>query len=433
MSAAGRTDTGPRLAAAVDRAVDVLVRTAVQTGDDVTWPSWVMGPDGEPTGLTGGNATVYDGDAGIVWALHALADATGRQDVADLAQRSRRGVVNRPTKSLPAGLLDGVAGLSLLDPRDHDRPTQPAPGPARAPRRSADLTSGVAGVGLAASRVGCSRDQAGEFLLSLRDQALDRDAIGDTAIGLAWADPSPDGVAVPLCGLSHGASGVALAVAELAAVHRDLPGAAELIGGALRWESTWFDVQAGGWPDLRPDVVQTGMTYPALWCHGAAGIGATRLRLLALAAEGVDLGIPLATVQADAEVAIQACGRWVGQVIQAHAQLADDDRSPHAPSATVWPGGLTLCHGLGGALDLLVMAYEWSGVTRHLELARRAADAVLDASPEDPALWASGLRDSPSGEAHGCLGLFNGLAGTAVILARLAWPDRHIPSPAILG
>ncbi|MEQ9815423.1 MAG: lanthionine synthetase LanC family protein [Azospirillaceae bacterium] len=78
-----------------------------------------------------------------------------------------------------------------------------------------------------------------------------------------------------LCGLSHGASGIA---AALLAYHQATGDAMALRTaiGALAFEERHFDETEGSWADRRPG--HSG--YPALWCHGAGG-GALAHRIAA--------------------------------------------------------------------------------------------------------------------------------------------------------
>ena len=129
-----------------------------------------------------------------------------------------------------------------------------------------------------------------------------------------------------------------------------------LAAGGLAWESGWFD-PLQGWPDLRGDE----STFPVWWCHGAAGMTAVRLRLLELAEQGVDLGMPLSSLRAQAHAGLELCTDHVEAAVVAAG-------AGELPSA-----GLTLCHGLGGALDALGYASQVTGDEAHRLL---AADAL---------------------------------------------------------
>ena len=79
---------------AVDAIADALVETAIVDGSRCTWLSATVElPGGQREILhRTGNPVVYDGDAGIAWALAHAACALGRDDLGELA-RDRKSVV----------------------------------------------------------------------------------------------------------------------------------------------------------------------------------------------------------------------------------------------------------------------------------------------------------------------------------------------------
>lgn len=369
------------LATAAERCLTALTDSAIVADGRVGWGTWELDANADPVRLHAARGALYDGNAGIAWALRLL----GRDP----------GVPVTPASS--PGLLGGTTGVAL------------AAGVAADPDladRGMDLADGVAGDLLALVRVGVADvDRIGPLAQALRAGATRFDDLA------CWADPRrPDDR--PLCGLAHGASGVALALAEAAVA---CPGvaaeAAPLAAAALRWESAWRD-PVRLWPDLRGEPV----SYPVLWCHGAAGIGAARLRLLQLREAGLELDYPWDAVAAEASAAVLACGRELTRAV---------GLARRSGLAAV-PYGLTLCHGLGGLLDVLVLATEVWGEPTHLQAARRIACDLLATAPADPAEWPSGLK------APGSLGLFVGVAGTALLLARLAEPGR-VGSPSLFS
>lgn len=98
--------------------------------------------------------------------------------------------------------------------------------------------------------------------------------------GFAWPPRTINGAVsgtVPLCGLSHGASGMAVSLLRLF----ERSGRAEFLAGArsaFRYEEQAFDPQLGSWPDLRADTAaQRGFDA---WCHGAGGIAIARLQAM---------------------------------------------------------------------------------------------------------------------------------------------------------
>lgn len=383
-------DPLPVLHDALRRCLDALTDTVVTSGDRAGWLSWDLGGDGEPQRMVGGRPALYDGDAGVAWALGTLSATAGRDELGALARAAARG----PGGTGRHGLFDGRAGVALGQMRAGVVPVA-LPHPGAMP--GADLTCGLAGLLLAQVRLGVCGTATDEAVELLRASAR------STPVGVSWPESEgPDGR--PLCGMSHGNSGIALALAEAAVAH---PPCAEqaiaLAVEALRWESAWFDPLVGGWPDLRSEPP----THPALWCHGAAGMAAVRLRLLQLPDS---LGLPKDLIRAEAEAAVVACGSDLART------LADPRPAP---------GGLTLCHGLGGPLEALVLAHETWGVVDHLDAARHFAAAAVATLGNDPLAWPAGVR------ADGSAALFVGVAGVALVLARLLEPDA-VKSPALL-
>lgn len=411
--------SGTTVADLAERVTDSIVDGALRDGGRVGWAAWHRRDVAGPPTLGIGGPEVYDGDAGIAWALTALGTVVDRPRTEALA---RAALAPRP---LPGpGLLDGRAGVHVVStalagsacagPGAPPLPTADEVGP------GSDLLDGVAGVLLAAISAGAASGAVAALGAVLLDLGAPRPG--------GWCYPGPpDGTgapARPLVGLAHGSSGVLLALGHWLAT--DPPAArAEQVRDRLRavwrWESAWAD-PVRGWPDLREQVPG----HPVMWCHGAAGVAAARLELVALADAGVDLGVPGEVVRAQAESAVllcrgyaQACGE------QARHQVASAGTVP--VRADPPDAGLTLCHGLGGALDVLATAGRRWGVVEHLELARSVALDVAAALGEDPALWPTGQRT------RGGYGLFQGLSGTALVLARLAHPLSDLPSPGLFG
>ena len=393
-----------RVLDAAHRCVDVLVRTAIldDTGAP-TWPAWELGPDGRPFAVVAGQRSLYDGDAGVAWALTQLGAVLDRPDAQELGasaatELSRTGPTGSP---VPSGLLVGEAGVDLLL-----RPGGPeVPGWSE----GSDLTDGLAGILL--SLAGTRRHE--RHAAAIVTELWHRSRV--EAWGRSWPDARMAGDAArPLCGLAHGASGVVWALVEAAAVWPELaPQALGLAHEALAWEASWSDPARGGWPDLREGEV----SWPDLWCHGAAGAGAVRLRVLELAESGLEVPWSLDTTRAEAEMAVQRCGRAMTEA----ASLAAE----HGAEALV--AGWTLCHGAGGPAAVVALAADVLGEEEHRTLALAAADDYVHAAGPAPEEWPCGLRG-----ADGDVSLLNGVAGTAVLLADLAVPGA-VPSPALLG
>jgi type 2 lantibiotic biosynthesis protein LanM len=205
--------------------------------------------------------------------------------------------------------------------------------------------------------------------------------------GIAW--PAIDGSSQPLTGFAHGTAGFAWALARLAHATGD-PRFAATAREALVYERSFFVTEAGSWPDLREQRRENG-TRPFFyaWCHGAPGIGLSRLARLDLL---------------DDREAMTA---------EIHA----------AVGATLTHGfGMNhgLCHGDLGNLELIRRA------AKQLDEAdwQRAGDDLAARILEDIDThgWRSGIGpgiDQP--------GLMTGLAGIGYGLLRLAAPEQ-VPS-----
>jgi lantibiotic modifying enzyme len=229
--------------------------------------------------------------------------------------------------------------------------------------------------------------------------ALDRPSLRELALRLGrrtlaaavrsddgWSWPAPAGIEAcrPLTGLAHGAAGIGWSLLELGAA----TGSAEMIDAAqeaFRYEDRWFRPAEDNWPDFREE---DGPDAPACvaWCHGAPGIGLSRLR-------AVELGFD--RYRADAEAAIRTT----------RSTLADQDS---------WiDGDWSLCHGRAGLAEVL----------RHAGAGAAAWDAAADAAARwagYPDAWPCGVRrgSNPS--------LMLGLAGIGWCFLGLA--DPALPS-----
>ncbi len=208
--------------------------------------------------------------------------------------------------------------------------------------------------------------------------------------GIAW--PAVDGSSQPLTGFAHGTAGFAWALARLAAATGEAR-FTEAAHNALRYERAFFDPAVGSWPDLRQQRSENGeRSYFYAWCHGAPGIGLSRLGLLDLLDESADQD----TLRAEVQAAVRAT-------------LVHGFGMNHG-----------LCHGDLGNLDIVLQAAdrldEPSWREAGLDLAARL---LTDLEKHG---WRGGIGT-------GILqpGLMTGLAGIGYGLLRLADPKR-VPS-----
>lgn len=401
-----------------------LVEEALWSGERCTW----VGDALEPTDgvwsvvLRACDGDLYAGTAGIAWFLARIDDAAARATAAGGARHALRWAAGTTEGG---GLYEGPLGTAMavldvaaaLGDEDLRRQAMAAASGALAgnkPHAAHDLLAGEAGTvvaGLALERARGAPGDGADALGAAR-AAGERllDAAQRTTAGWWWDAPGAD-APTGLCGLAHGGAGIALA---FAALHRRT-GEARFGEGAreaLRWERRWFSRTVGGWPDLRGEVRQAGSgepSYPALWCHGAAGVGLSRLMLHAWTGECAPL--------AEAGAAIQATRRSVAGTL---AALASDAPGEDAN----W----SVCHGLSGSAELLLTAWEALGHPDHLAAARRIGAVALHDGHGGRGPWRCGVPEG-GGETPG---LMLGLAGIGTTLLRLHDP-RLAPSPALFG
>lgn len=216
--------------------------------------------------------------------------------------------------------------------------------------------------------------------------------------GIRWVGSANPGAA--LAGMSHGASGVAVALARL---DRVLAGNRydDVVRGALEFERSLFDEEHGNWADLRATTPDG--TFMTAWCHGAGGIGLARAELLRHGWEAP------------------------GTRQDLHHAL---DRIEHTGIADDPVGGVSnhsLCHGALGDIETLLTGALAMGDADEkdvLERARACAANVL--AHRDAAEWRCGV---PMGVETP--GLMPGLAGIGYGLLRLADPHA-VPSVLLL-
>ncbi|MDN3357779.1 type 2 lanthipeptide synthetase LanM family protein [Actinomadura sp. DC4] len=213
--------------------------------------------------------------------------------------------------------------------------------------------------------------------------------------------PSPLGRdEMMLTGLSHGASGLAYAFAELFARVPD-PRYAEAAGHALAYERSRFD--AGNWADLREGVADPA--YGLFWCNGAPGIGLVRSALLRRHGR-LDLPGGTAALEREAEIA-----------------MATTVRSCFADTMT---GRRThsLCHGDVGNLLIVQDHARRVGDDDLLGRCSRVARTLLDTAAASG--WSCGV---PLGVPTP--GLMCGLSGIGLGLLRAAFPSE-VPDVLLL-
>jgi len=412
VAAAGPPASADRLVEQAAAIGERLLRQAIPRGEELFW-----------SGLDAVNETdyrvhvatgdLYSGNTGIALFLAQLGHISGRHEFTEAARAAFRGalrdIVQRSKSPLSLGAYNGPLSIlygalylarlwsdnSWLSPFDgllRDIP--------RAFRhdRKLDLMGGAAGGALVLLRwhlvsgsgsVLEMADAAGRHLMK---------SSAPTGGGIAW--PSPTG-GRPLLGLSHGAAGIAWALAELG-TRLDSESFRDGARSAIAYEQQHFTRAAGNWPDFRSDVEPGAGNEKHLWswCHGAPGIGIARLM----------------TSRA------LASREW-----KSHIMSAVRSTMTHG-----FGGSHSLCHGDLGNADFLLLA---AADLRHPPWRRQAlrhGHRVLESAAAEGAYRCGIAEFEETPE------LMVGLSGIGYGLLRLASPEK-VPSilalelPSIAG
>jgi lantibiotic biosynthesis protein len=202
-----------------------------------------------------------------------------------------------------------------------------------------------------------------------------------------------------LTGYSHGAAGIALALLELFVRTRDTRYLEGALGG-FAYERRHFSAEQQNWPDFRsfasPNPQQLG--YSLAWCHGAPGIGLSRLRAFALTRDETFLR-------------------------EAESALAGTYR----PLSLASPGdGYSLCHGLGGNAELFLIAADTLGAERYRAVAEAVGDRGIQSVHLQRNPWPCGVVSG--GETPN---LMLGTAGIGYFYLRL-YDSRAVPSVLLM-
>lgn len=373
-------------------------------------------------GSLGGD--LYSGTAGIAWFLAHLRG--GGERVAPTAMAAARHAMERLSDD--GGLYSGASGIACavaaVGVRLNDDSLVDAAielcrtAASELPLYGNDLIVGRAGAIL--GLLALAQTTAGKAASELVRAAL---AMGELVVaegsrrsgGLCWPGDDPSEPA--LCGMGHGASGIALALAELAGATGEVR-MGDAAMDALRYERSWFSRESGNWPDLREynrSAESTGArpSSEISWCHGASGAAIARLRIFALTGDRHAL--------AEAGAAVDRS--TVGILRSLKSVRLESD--PYAYN-------FSLCHGVTPVTEMHLIAAEVTGDGEHMEHARGIARAALKAvfkvaadggeagSPLDAL-----VGGVPGGSAPG---LMLGTAGIGAALLRLTDPAA-MPSP----
>ena len=209
------------------------------------------------------------------------------------------------------------------------------------------------------------------------------ETVRQTDHGAGWLCAGSGAAEVPLTGFAHGNAGIAYALLTIAELTGD-PRFRETACAAIQYERALFSPARGNWPDLRN---HSHGGFVTAWCHGAPGIGLSRLNALRYLDDPLlreEIGTALSTTLRDG-----------------------------------FGGSHTLCHGDLGNVDILLHAGETLNEPRWSQHARQEAAKVVAIAKVSS--WNCGhplAVETP--------GLMTGLAGIGYALLRLAEP-RQMP------
>ena len=241
-----------------------------------------------------------------------------------------------------------------------------------------------------------------EHLIELADRCGQHllNAVRKTEHGWSWntLNTPPELNQNDLTGFSHGTAGIAWALLELhhKTGEEKYRAAAE---EAFRYEQHWFNAEQGNWPDFRSlDGSAEGGSnapgYMSAWCHGAPGIGLSRVRAYELSGDGAR--------RAEAEIAI------------------------NTTLNTLANNNFSLCHGTGGNADLLVYGSRVFDNADYAAAVESVGRQAISQYQETNTPWPCGVqggRETPN--------LMLGLAGIGYFYLRL-YDAKRVPSIVIV-
>ncbi len=400
-----------------------LCRDALWDGERCNWLGGAVEPIGGawvPVQRTYG-PEIYSGTSGIAYFLSRLYRLTGERIVRVTAEGAARQALSRRLTVEPPFRISFYSGLSgvayafleLGEACESDEWLDAARTvvgellEVDVDDQGLDVLAGCAGAvapllaihrRLEDARIPGLVERLGERLLA---SARKRE------IGWSWSTLSGLGEHQKddLTGFSHGAGGIAWALAEIYCWSGD-ERYLEAARGGFAYERHWYSPEQQNWPDLRdfPDASGArpeGPVYPLQWCHGAPGIALSRLR-------GYEI------------LQDEACRQEAEAAVRTTA--GDLDRFPRNNQPN-----FSLCHGVAGNSETLIYGSRILGDPELRSLAERIGRQGIEYYARNDVPWPSGNMgqiESPN--------LLLGSAGTGHYYLRLHDPERTPPVLIVL-
>jgi lantibiotic modifying enzyme len=409
--------TSPPYLETADRIGRQLSRDALWAGSRCNWMGWTLiyNLHRWQHAYRAQPAALYDGVAGIVLFLSSLvkftSDKLERATLLGAIAQLRKGVDElSPQQYL--GFHSGLAGIAhalfqcaetLEDTRLIDAGLDLLIRLADAPFNGSqlDVIGGSAGsIPLlldAAARF--RRDELTEIATRLGDQIVNAAVQSDRGMSWETIPGNPH-----LLGYAHGTAGIACSLLELSAA-TGIEHFRKTALEAIRYERSHFSPQHRNWPDLRsldgggtPNAAGPG--YPVAWCHGAPGVGFSRLRILELTNDP--------ECQAEIDAALETTLAALPMTL------------------TPGTGNFSLCHGAAGNADFV---HTTALQLNRPELSRSVAEVAqygISQYHDNDIPWPCGVVGS--GETPN---LMMGLAGIGYFYLRLHAP-ANVPSILLL-
>ena len=356
---------------------------------------------------------LYGGTSGIALFLARLYSVTQDKVFKKTAEAALQGALLQMREWNPAqsfGFYSGLTGIAyslaevalLLDRQDLEQKSIQVL--ESIPRHDIamqtwDIISGSAGVIPVLLRL--HQRFKHDFLLSLALQHGDLLLQGANRNHESWSWTTIPGMGQKdLTGFSHGTAGIAWSLLELHSKSKEqrfMDGAK----AALQYERRWYDAEQENWPDFRSEGQPGTQVCGMAWCHGAPGIGLSRIRAHQLLQDD--------QCQAEANVALRTTTRGLTAALQSGQ------------------GNCSLCHGNMGNAELLLSAGDALGDSSSLDTVAHLADEAIQKYRVTHNSWSCGVLNGGENP-----GLMLGLAGIGYFYLRL-YDRRKTPSILLVG
>lgn len=261
-----------------------------------------------------------------------------------------------------------------------------------------DVISGSAGIIPVLLRFHAQGPQ--DFLLDLALQHGEMLLQGANRNGEGWSWKTMP-AARDLTGFSHGTAGIAWALLELHGGSREQRFLDAALA-ALRYERHWYDVAQENWPDFRAEGQPGTQVCAVAWCHGAPGIGLSRIRAHQLLQDKES-------------------------VLEAASAVRTTRRSLSAVLHSGQGSNCCLCHGDMGNAELLLFAGDVLGDSDSLKVVSQLAEQAIQKHHVGHNPWPCGVLNGGENP-----GLMLGLAGIGYFFLRLH-DRKKVPSVMMVG